>query len=589
MKIRFLGALGTVTGSCTLLNHRDRYYLVDCGMVQGGGTGGSTFAFNPSGIRGVFLTHAHLDHCGLLPLLAKEGFRGKIYCTRATADLTRHALMDLAALGECAFSAADVERLEFACPDEHEEFEFGRFFPVDRDLSCAFIRTSHILGAVGFEFQFSDWNASSAHIRKTIVFSGDIGCNTDQNPYQALLNGRQYPSTHAEYVICESTYGDRERESRHMNFRSRLEALKRLLGEASALGCGAAIVFPCFTLQRVQEMVVDLHCLLDIHLTGGERREWLAQRTAADGNLANILVDSPLAAKYGVIFARELQRVRGNGKPFYLNPELSGRLMVAEEAVDSTLQGLLCPRSGITQGRNYSLTYFKELADPGDALRVIIAGAGMCNGGRVTGHLKELLPSPKTVVALTGYQAAGTPGGEIMRRAEDPTSEIDAAFWDLSNGEIRARIVNLSPYYSGHADRNGLLDFVMRKNSQHYYEKLKRIFLVHGDNQSRSSLRRAVIGRANETRQGDRPIASVELPDPMSGWFDLLKNDWVHEFHAKVDRLDVHLSALQAEVRRLSEAVASFGVAPCDVGAAKQLRAELSVTRDDLRALACGD
>src|SRR5258708_8583957 len=103
MKIRFIGALGSVTGSCTLLNHRTRYYLVDCGAVQDGETAcrsdGSAFPFKPDGIRGVFLTHAHFDHCGLLPLLVKEGFLGKIYCTRATADLTRHALTDAAAFG----------------------------------------------------------------------------------------------------------------------------------------------------------------------------------------------------------------------------------------------------------------------------------------------------------------------------------------------------------------------------------------------------------------------------------------------------------------------------------------------------------
>ena len=592
MKIRFLGALGNVTGSCTLLNHRNRYYLVDCGVVQGSGTGGendgSAFAFKPGGIRRVFLTHAHLDHCGLLPLLLKEGFEGKIYCTRATADLTRHALMDVAALGKSGFSASDVDRLEFACPDEHEKFEFGRFFPVDQGLTCSFIRTSHVLGAVGFEFQFSDWNAASPDERRTIVFSGDIGCNTDENPYQALLHGRQYPSTHAEYVVCESTYGEREREAKYMEFEGRVGALKRLLSEASALGTGATVVFPCFTLQRIQELIVDLHCLLEFQLADNERREWLGNRAGANGNVADILVDSPLAAKYGPVFARELKRVRGNGKPFYLNTALSGRLMVAGEEVDGVLRSLLCPQSGRTQARNYSLSYSQEFVQPGAALRIVIAGAGMCNGGRVTEHLKKLLPSPKTVVALTGFQAAGTPGSHLMQRAVEPSAKIDAAFWGLSNAEIGAKIVNLAPYYSGHADRNGLLDFLMRKNSQHPYQAVKRVFLVHGDNEARPALKRAIMARASENRPSDRSVASVELPEPMSGWFDLLKNDWVYQSHPDVDRLDVQVATMLAKVNRLYEQVTRLAEGSPDGDAAKKLHAELAVTKEELAAFACG-
>src|SRR6185369_10143641 len=237
MKIRFLGALGRVTGSCSLLNHRDRYYLVDCGSAQTGNTvelnEGSAFPFKPRGIRAVFLTHAHFDHSGLLPVLVRERFNGRICCTRATADLTYLSLMDVAALGTGGFSASDVSKLKFVCPDEDPRFQFGRFFPVDRDLTCAFIRTSHVLGSVGFEFQFSDWKETTPGQRKTIVFSGDIGCNTDENPYQSLLNGRQYPSTHAKYVVCESTYGDRDRDRAHVDFWARLRALKNLLAKAA--------------------------------------------------------------------------------------------------------------------------------------------------------------------------------------------------------------------------------------------------------------------------------------------------------------------------------------------------------------------
>lgn len=579
MKIRFIGGLGSVTGSCSLLNHRERYYLVDCGAAQNGATAdptnGSTFAFKPEGIHGVFLTHAHFDHCGLLPVLVKEGFRGKIYCTQATADLSRYALLDVAALGTGGFSVADVERLEFVCPDWHERFEFGRFFPVVQDLTCAFIRTSHVLGSVGFEFQFTDWNAAAPDKRKTIVFSGDVGCNTDENPYQSLMNGRQYPSTHAEYIVCESTYGDREREAAYMDYWRRMGVLKRLLGEAVQLGPGATIVFPCFTLQRMQELIVDLHCVLELQLTDGERQDWLQTHGGGSAQVASVLVDSPLAVKYGAVFARELARLRQNGKPFYRNLALPGRLQAPDDGLEGVLFGLMCPPSDGMQGGNYSLAYCEEVATTDAALRVIVAGAGMCNGGRVTEHLKKLLPSPRTIVALTGYQAAGTPGAELMRRAKDPTAEIDCGAWNLTSGQVGAKLVDLSAHYSGHADRNGLLDFVLRRNSEHPYQVVRRIFLVHGENRARSSLKRSIIARSAEKQPGDRIIGAVELPEPFAGWFDLLRDEWVYETHPTVDRVEVQLAAMQWKLKQLLDGQsATLNVA--DVKAAKQLRDEIS-------------
>jgi len=578
MKIRFVGALGSVTGSCSLLNHRSRYYLVDCGAVQSGAMTSpgnwSGFGFKPDGISAVFLTHAHMDHCGLLPVLVREGFRGKVYCTQATADLARHALLDVAALGIGGFSAADVERLRFVCPDHHERFQFGAFFPVDQDLTCALIRTSHVLGAVGFEFQFADWNGASPNERKTIVFSGDVGCNTDENLYQSLLNDRQYPSTFAEYIVCESTYGAREREPGFMDYDRRMGALKRLLGEAVRLGPGATIIFPCFTLQRLQELLVDLHCVLDLQLTDEERRDWLQFRRGEAARIATVVVDSPLAMKYGPVFARELGRLRRNGKPFYRNSALPGRLRAADGEVEAVLASLFCARSGGVDGRNYSLAYCEEVLGVDAPLRVVVAGAGMCNGGRVCGHLKKLLPSPQTVVALTGYQADGTPGAELSRRANDPAAEIDGSAWELSSNQVRARIVDLAAFYSGHADKHGLLDFMLRKNSQHPHRELKRIFLVHGENAERSALKRAILARAGGMRPGDRSVGGVELPEPSSGWFDLLKNEWSYELHPNVDRTEQQVAVMQWKLRQIIEGQSGGGESSVAL-AAKQLLGEL--------------
>ncbi len=335
MMIRFIGALGTVTGSCTLLNYRNQYYLVDCGVEQGCHLNANVFGsfdFKPEALSAVFLTHAHLDHCGSLPLLVRQGFRGKIYCSRATANLARLALTNAATLPAAGYSAADVSRLDFVCLDERADFEYGQFFGIDHNLTVAMIRTSHVLGSVGFEFQFSERGEGKSNQRKTIVFSGDIGVNVKGNCYQPLLNDRQYPSTHAEYLVCESTYGGRNRHHEYTNYEKRQQALKAVLLKAAQAGSGATVIFPCFTLQRLQDLVIDLHCLLECHLDDHSLVQICCRDIDAPDPRPSIIIDSPLAQKYGEIFIRELLRTRSNGKPFYLNSELIQRLRITDPA-----------------------------------------------------------------------------------------------------------------------------------------------------------------------------------------------------------------------------------------------------------------
>jgi hypothetical protein len=161
-----------------------------------------------------------------------------------------------------------------------------------------------------------------------------------------------------------------------------------------------------------------------------------------------------------------------------------------------------------------------------------------------------------------------------MRRVSDPAAEIDGSTWGLSGDRVKARMADLSAFYSGHADKNGLLDFMLRKNSQHPYYEVKRVFLVHGENAARASLKLAILARAGDKRPGDRSVRAVELPEPCSGWFDLLKNDWSYEPHPKVDRIEQQMAVMQWKLRQIMEAqpgVSGGGV----VLAAKQLLAEL--------------
>jgi metallo-beta-lactamase family protein len=477
-----------------------------------------------------------MDHCGRLPLLAKHGFDGTIYCTRATAKLARLALLDAANLSGNQFGTDDVERLRFKCFDDDPAFQFGRPVGLDANLSVSIIRTSHILGAVGFEFQFAEPSSCGSRPRRTIVFSGDLGNNQDHHCYQALLNGRQYPSTHANYVVCESTYGTSNRELVFTSHPERIAALDRVLADAVAAGSPTTVVFPCFSLQRTQELIVDLHCLLSKRQSGVFAK--FASRGApnAISRQIEVMVDSPLAQKYGQIFAEQLRRVRQSGKPYYLNPELPSRLGLTNDACLDLLDLLFGVRGATQMFDGYSLSYEQSRSRVHPLpLQIIIAGAGMCTGGRVVGHLKRLLPVPSCTVVLTGYQGEGTPGAELMKRARDSGSPINVADWGLYNSQVKARIVEISGFYSGHADCAGLLDYLFHKNSEHEYSAVKRVFLNHGEQSAREGLERAIQLRANERRCDDRVIEGVELPNPAGSWFDLTNDRWVREWHPVVE------------------------------------------------------
>lgn len=576
MKIKFLGALGSVTGSSTLLHHGVRYYLVDCGSRQGSASNdldpdGRPFRFKPSAITAVFLTHAHMDHCGRLPLLAKQGFGGLIYCTRVTARLAKLALLDAANLPGSDFGTDEVERLRFKCFDDDPKFQFGRFIGVDTNLSVSVIRTAHILGAVGFEFQFFAPSGSGFGPRRTIVFSGDLGNNQDHHHYQALLNGRQYPSTHANYIVCESTYGATQRAAVFASHSERIAAMERVLLDAMAAGLPSTVVFPCFSLQRTQELIVDLHCLLSLQASGVLKRLASSGGPNAIPRPVGVFVDSPLAQKYGQVFAEELRRVRSSGKPFYLNPELPSRLGLTHAACLDLLERLFGARGASQAFERYSLNYEPPRTQPqSPPLQIVIAGAGMCTGGRVVGHLKRLLLTPSCTVVLTGYQGEGTPGAALMKRARDVGTHVNIPEWGISDPQVKARIVDLSGFYSGHADCAGLLDYLFHKDSEHEFSAVKRVFLNHGQHSAREQLKQAISTRVGEQRCDDRVIEGVELPLPNGAWFDLVHDRWVREWHPVVEPPN---EAFEIGMNLLASAQAVISKSTADSSLGEDLRA----------------
>jgi len=272
MQFRFIGATGGhVTGSCTHFYYprKDSQFLVDCGLVQGEGDdfkkNSSAFPFEPSEIDFVLLTHAHQDHCGLIPKLYKDGFKWKVICTKATARLTRLSLLDSAFHNEGLFSEGDVDCIRFDHIDDRQEFGWSRLLPIADDLFASFTRSAHILGATSITI---GWLNQSSE-KEYLVMSGDLGNNTKDNPYQPLLAGRQGIFGYPKAIIVESTYGGKDRDQASSDHEGRLECLRKIIQE-EVFDKKSLVLIPAFSLQRTQELLFDLVLTFQRHFSSQE-------------------------------------------------------------------------------------------------------------------------------------------------------------------------------------------------------------------------------------------------------------------------------------------------------------------------------
>jgi metallo-beta-lactamase family protein len=267
MRIRFIGAAGgSVTGSCTHFHYprTDTSFLADCGLVQGEGDfesiNGAAFPFDASTIEFVLLTHAHVDHCGLLPKLYQAGFSGEVICTAATAKLAKLSLTDSARYPNSLFSADEVERIRFKPIEEQPATAKPAMFPVRKDLFAGFRRTAHIIGACSVTIGWLD----EQDRKRYVVMSGDLGNNVKDNLYQPLLAHRRGVFAYPDAIIVESTYGGRTRSQQHKSFDARIETLRDLL-QREVFDRKALLVVPAFALQRTHEILLDLVVVLQRH------------------------------------------------------------------------------------------------------------------------------------------------------------------------------------------------------------------------------------------------------------------------------------------------------------------------------------
>lgn len=439
MKIEFVGAARTVTGSSYIIKNKNFTVMVDCGMFQGSrdlrDRNHLNLIYAPGEIDALVLTHAHIDHSGLVPKLVKEGFKGPIFATSATVDLLKVMLPDSAHIQEMDAEWSNRRRKkagrDVIQPIYTEDdaaaslkylkpFEYGQTFDVVPGIKARFREAGHILGSASIEMWVEDEGKT-----KKIVFSGDIGPKN-----QAIIRD---PETidEADYLLIESTYGDRLHKSKPDTYAE----FKQVINDTH--NSKGNIVIPSFAVERTQEIIYTLGQLF---------KEGAVPRIP-------VYIDSPLAVNATEIF---------NHNPGCFNEEMQAILRTGENPLDF-------PNLHYVRTTEES----KALNDTAKG-SIIISASGMCTAGRIKYHLQNNLYKPASTILFVGYQAEGTLGRQLVEGAK----RVRVYAEDVV---VKASIKTLGGF-SAHADRDGLLQWMSSIKTKNC-----RVFVVHGEDTAAES------------------------------------------------------------------------------------------------------
>ncbi len=454
MKLQICGAAQTVTGSCHLVTLENNFkILLDCGLYQGHEDQFENFnekwLFQPSDIDVLVLSHAHIDHCGRIPKLVKDGFTGKIFCTSATRDLTAIMLLDSAHIQETdaeyeakkhkgdgipLYTQLDAKNClkQFVC------VEYSEWFAINANVSVLFSDAGHILGSASVGLKMNENN------KETIFgFSGDVG------RYNRPILNDPAPMPPLDYFICESTYGGKVHEETPESE----ERFLQIITDA-CINKGGKVIIPAFSVGRTQEILYRL----DKFYTSGKLQH------------LNVYVDSPLAMNATEIF------------------------IVHPECFDDEMHQFIATDSNPFGWNN--MHYVKDVEqskklNTSDEPCIIIAASGMANAGRVKHHLFNQLDKPQNTVLIVGYCAQGTLGQQLTAKPETV---------NIFHKEIKVRAtIEVMSSMSAHADQPELLKFISNQDTN----KLKKIFLVHGELKQQEAYKTALLGKQYK---------SIEIP-----------------------------------------------------------------------------
>lgn len=544
MKITFLGATKTVTGSNFLVEAAGKKFLVDCGMYQGAAQdeweNSSPFAFDVNELDFMLLTHAHIDHSGRIPKLYNEGFRKPIYATKATCDLCSIMLPDSGHIQEMEIEWKNRKRtrkgldpipplytaeealkcLEIFCPVKYDEI-----IDIDENIHVRFNDAGHMLGSAIIEI----WADENGKTTKA-VFTGDLG----NNDIPLLSSPTMIDD--ADYLVMESTYGGRL----HMRNDDKANLFLSIVSET--LDKGGTVVIPSFAVGRTQEILYELNELKDVIQDEDFRKKYETIMKAP------VYVDSPLAISATEIFRENMD-------------------LFDEETQEIMRRGdnpLEFPGLQFTRTAEES----KELNEKNES-SIIISASGMCEVGRIKHHLKHNLWNPNSTILFVGYQAPGTLGRKIV----DGAKSVKLFGEEIA---VNARIEYIEGY-SGHADQEWLLNFIYS-----FIRKPKTIFLVHGEPEGQVTLKQKIqgtteipviipeygeqyelneeverLGRVKGTKQRERQYIRLEvlgriqtLKEELEDMSTIVKEEMLHE-----DANDADIEKLNDKIKELEQQI----------------------------------
>lgn len=427
MKIKFCGAAGEVTGSMHLLEINKKKFLIDCGMFQGTdfneGKNFDKFPFDAKEIDFVLLTHAHLDHCGRIPKLVREGFEGKIFSTKATSELAP-------LIWEDAYTIMKYDNKKFSYPILYDlndikkaktffsTLEYKKKYKITKDVSVVFKDAGHIFGSAFIEIYAGN---------EKIVFSGDLG-NENVPIIRETCSLKD-----ATYLICESTYGDRLHEKKAERKKIILDLIKE------GVRAGGTIMIPAFSLERTQEFLYELNHLAEYDKTLPK---------------IPIFLDSPLAIDATKIYKKY---------PEYYDAEAKRLHLMGDDFLNFP---------------NLEITYTKRESKKINRIKgskMVIAGAGMMNGGRILHHAIRYLGDPKSTLIIVGYQAQGTLG----RKLYDGEKHVNIMHQKIN---VNCKIKAIGAL-SAHGDQKKILKWISGSK-----DTLKKVFFVHGEKNALATL-----------------------------------------------------------------------------------------------------